>query len=157
MTWKSGSGVWSFLVVAGLLPLVGGCVTGVAPSNPPGYAPGRMITASEIERTGAWNAWDALRRVHLPFAFLEDASGRPFHLSRRGQPVAGRSRGPLVVVDGARTEGLGMLHVIQAGDIATIRVIEGTRAVALFGPMARAGAILIETKNGRDLDRAGQP
>lgn len=126
-----------------LVLLAGGCTTATLSPRDAGQSVGRIITADEIERTGAQNAWEVLRRSSVPLGFYEDHIGRPLHASRRGELTR-----PLVVVDGTLTSGLEQLYLIAAGDISSIRVLDGLDASQRYGQRAGAGAIVIETKRG---------
>ncbi len=135
--------VRSRAVLLWLVLLASGCSAATLPPRSAGLGAGLVITAEEIERTGAKNAWEALRRANLPLAFREDRIGRPLHFSRRGGLTS-----PLVVVDGTLTHGLELLYQIAAGDISSIRVLEALDASQRYGQRGGGGAILIETKRG---------
>ncbi|MGI9183263.1 MAG: TonB-dependent receptor plug domain-containing protein [Longimicrobiaceae bacterium] len=109
---------------------------------------GRIITADEIKRMGAWNAWKVLRRANIPFDFHESRSRPPMHLSRRRARSFSLASEPLVIVDGTRTDGVGLLYDIPASDIASIRVLSGFGATHRYGTGAGGGGIVIETKRG---------
>jgi hypothetical protein len=131
------------------LILAGACSTAGLPRGEAGATDGRLITAEHIERTGARNAWEALQGAHVHLGFDESRDGQPVSLSRRGRRSLLLRSEPLVVLNGARTEGVQLLHQIPASDIASIRVIGGIEATRRFGTGASAGAILIELKGGR--------
>lgn len=130
------------------LLLAAGCALATIPAGQPDPAEGRVITAEQIERTGARNAWEALARAHVHLGFHEDRTGEPIDLSRRGARSFTFSGEPLVMVNGARTEGLQLLHRIPASDIASIRVLGGIDATRRFGTGAGGGALLVELKAG---------
>ncbi len=130
------------------LLLAGGCSRAAVASRRAAPLEGRIITAEEIERTRARNAWEVLRRANVPFDFHESHSGEPVYLSRRGTQSLSFGSEPLVIVNGARTVGLRLLHDIPASDIASIRVLSGFGATHRYGTGAGGGAIVIETKRG---------
>lgn len=133
--------------VASLL-VMAGCGAAALPPTQAGPVGGRIITAEQIERTGARNAWDALVRAHVHLGFFEARTGQPERVSRRGTRSLTSGSEPLVIVNGARTEGLQLLHDIPAGDIASIRLIGGIDATRRYGTGAGGGAILIELRAG---------
>jgi hypothetical protein len=99
----------SVLVVALLVvPLLAGCAGSFGKTGPPA----RVITAADIERLGAHDAWEALER-----------SGAPL----RAEPV-GRSRSatgyiadiPRVIVDGVQMLEIRLLRDIPASLISRI-------------------------------------
>jgi hypothetical protein len=129
--------------------LAAGCAAEVVPRPQAGPVEGRLITAEQIEHTGARNAWDALVRAHVHLGFYETRTGQPVRLSRRGTRSLRSSSEPLVIVNGTRTEGLRLLHDITAADIASIRLLGAIDATRRYGTGAGGGAILIELKDGR--------
>lgn len=148
MSWHAVRTARSFAVPLGLLWLVPGCGGPTMQSGPSGPAEGRLITAEQIEGMGARNAWEVLARAHVPLSFSEGRGGEPAGLSRRGPRSLTSRSDPLVIVDGVRTEGLGLLRDLAASDIAGIRVMSGIDATRRFGTGAGGGAILIEMKRG---------
>lgn len=69
---------------------------------------------------------------------------------RGNRSISGSSE-PLYVVDGVPI--LGDLSLISPDDIASITVLKGASAAALYGSRGQNGAVIIETKTGA----AGQP
>lgn len=128
----------------GLL-LLAGCGPAGAPLTV-GPAPGRVITGDQIERMGVTTAWEVLERAHVHLGVVEDRDGRPGHLSRRGRRSLSSPGEPLVIVNGIRTAGLGILRDIRGSDIAGILVIGGINATNRYGTGASGGAIVIELK-----------
>ena len=111
-------------------------------------AEGRIVTAEQIARSSARDAWDVLRLGHLHLHIAE-SSGRPARVLQRGPVSFLSSEAPVIAVDGIRTAGFDMLRSIPAHHIAAIRVLSGPQATRLYGTGAGGGAILIETRRGR--------
>lgn len=107
--------------------------------------PGKLITAAQIEHTGARNAWDALLRSHVHLSFAEGRAGEGRHLAQRGP----HHQAPLVVVNGVFAVGsYGMLSALPARSIQSIRVLSATQAMTPYGMAASGGAIVIEVRTG---------
>ncbi len=104
-----------------------------------------VITAAQIERSGARTAWEALRRSHVHLSFFEGNGGEARQLGQRGS----YQQAPLVVIDGLpAADGFRQLSQLPAPVIARIRVLTATAAMPRFGAAAGGGAILIETRKG---------
>lgn len=138
-----GSNVPVAALVLFLVLIAAGCRTGTLPAGHPRFGDDGIVTAEEIERTPAQNAYEVLQWANVSASFRETHNGRLVEVSRRGGT-------PAVFVNGVRTEGLDMLWLIDARDIATIRMLDGVQATFLYGGQARFGAILIETKRDAD-------
>jgi hypothetical protein len=110
-----------------------------APARPdPG--PGRvhnLITADEIEATGAGTAYQVIARLRGDF------------LTSRGPSsvAANVAREPTVYVDNAPVGQLQALHNISARDIATIRLLRAADAAQKYGNNHVGGVIEIATKH----------
>lgn len=108
-------------------------------------APGKLITAAQIERTGARTAWEALRRSHVQLSFFENGAGEPHRLAQRGT----FQQAPLIVIDGLpAADGFRQLSQLPAEVILSIRVLSGSTATPLYGTAGGGGAILFETRKG---------
>ncbi len=125
-----------------------GCAYFRSSSPPPERPSAQFITAEEIARSGATNAWDLLRIRARAYEFTEDRYGRPrFIRTRRGRStlsVAGADA-PMVVVDGARLIDLPLLRDISVGAIESIELLNGIAGTATQGTNASAGVIYIHT------------
>jgi TonB-dependent starch-binding outer membrane protein SusC len=76
------------------------------------------------------------------------APGTDFTIVNRGETSLFTNSAPLVVVDGMA---LGTVPPdINPNDIASIRVLKGASAVAIYGERAANGAVIITTKRGGD-------
>lgn len=95
-----------------------------------------LITADEIAKISATNAYDVVKRL------------RPQFLTSRGPTSITNTRvtSPTVYLDGSRYGDVSALVGIDAARIATIRFLSGPEAQARFGVDNVAGAILVTTK-----------
>jgi outer membrane cobalamin receptor len=112
---------------------------------------GKLITAEDIERSGATNAWDALKHSGTHLSQRETASGEPSRLTYRGRSSIMLSPAPVVYVDGARTPDFGHLRQMPAHNIASIRVLAGIEGTRYYGTGGGNGVIVIQTKVSSDL------
>lgn len=127
------------LTVTALAALLGGCVPARAMH---GGDEERVITAAQIESSGARTAWDAVRRL-LPQLNFEGGS-----INHRGQSSIVLTDAVAVVLDGARLADYHALADIPANQIQTIRFISGTRGTTLYGLNSGDGVLVVETKHG---------
>jgi hypothetical protein len=134
------------LALPALLLAATGCSAGTPSGSQRPQPEGRLVSAEQIARSNARNAWEALRWAGVPLQLHESARGRS--ISRRGSRSLVLEAAPLVVVDGAVTHGLAQLQDIPADAIESIRVLGGVSATRLFGARAGGGAIVIETRTG---------
>lgn len=80
------------------------------------------------------------------------ANGRPggaASIRLRGATAIRGSQAPLIIMDGVMMEGT--LADINVDDIASMEVVKGAAASALYGSRAGNGVIVISTKRGKDL------
>jgi outer membrane cobalamin receptor len=113
--------------------------------SPPGE---KLILADEISRTGARNAWEAIKRTSTFLSTMENNRGEPTRLWRRGRGSIMLRESPVIVVDGIIASDLAALASIPAEQIAWIRVLTGSAGTARFGSQGGAGAIMIQTRIG---------
>lgn len=125
--------------------LTAGCITSARNATPLTSA-GRVISAATIERSGATNAWEVLRKVGTHMSFREDARGNPTSLTYRGHSSVRLSPEPLLVVDGAFIERFDYLRDIPAISIETLQILDGTEGTRYFGTGGGNGAIVVSTK-----------
>ena len=125
-----------------------GCAYFRSSSPPAERASAQFITADEIARSGASNAWDLLRIRARAYEFTEDRYGRPrFIRTRRGRStlsVAGADM-PMIVIDGARLTDLVSLRDLSIGSIESVELLNGIAGTATQGTNASAGVIYIHT------------
>lgn len=112
---------------------------------PPGE---KLILADEISRSGARNAWEAIKRTPTFLSTMENGRGEPTRLWRRGRGSIMLRETPIVVVDGVVASDLAALSSIPAEQIAWIRVLTGAAGTARFGTQGGGGAIMIQTRLG---------
>ncbi len=137
-------------VVLYLLVLVPAC--GTTQHQMPRRSSGdaRVITAEQIRKSGATDAWDALRRVGNHLSMRETSSGQPSRLSNRGPSSILLSSEPLVVIDGVRMIDFRTLNSVPANIISSIRILPGYEATTRYGTGAGNGVIVVETKTRPD-------
>ena len=135
-----------------LLPLFWLCAACLHPhpaSGPVGDDGDRiLITEERIARSGALNAWEALKRLAPQFRYGEKRDGRPTSLERRGRSSILLDDAPRVFVDGADVVDFRSLTQIPASTILSIEILGGIEGTTYYGSNAVSGVILIHTKNG---------
>ena len=131
------------LTVTALAALVGGC----APSRTVhGDGEDRVITAAQIDSSGARTAWDAVRKL------LPQLNVGPGTINHRGQSSVVLTDAVLVVLDGARLADYHALADIPAYEVESIRFISGIRGTTRYGLNSGDGVLVIDTKHGRRAD-----
>lgn len=135
---------WRFvhkLVV--LLPpfLLMGCSVGVLPLGLGSGPPKQVITAAEIQDSGATNAWEVLER-----------NGASLQLADERMPERERKRLeltdlPRVVVDGIQMLEVRLLRDIPAHLISRIRILSGFRGDPVYNTGSANDIIVIETRS----------
>jgi outer membrane cobalamin receptor len=110
------------------------------------HGEGRVITAEQIRKSGATNAWDALRRVGTHLTMRETSNGQPARLMNRGPSSILLSSDPLVVIDGVRMIDFRTLDQVPAQIISSIRILAGHEGTTRYGTGAGNGVIVVETK-----------
>jgi outer membrane cobalamin receptor len=131
-----------------LTVVLAGC--GPANKNPDTVtAPGTfLITAEQIEKSGASTAWQVLRQ-HAPMLTMrEDRNGRPQSMGRRGRSSFLLDEAPMILLDGVRVPDFHALDAIDARSILTILIYDGVEGTTYYGTDATSGVILIKTKDG---------
>ena len=144
--------------VAGVLIALCACAPPQATQSRHVYlSPGeKLILADEISRTGARNAWEAIKRTPTFLSTMENGRGEPTRLWRRGRGSILLRETPIVVVDGVIASDLATLSSIPAEQIAWIRVLTGSAGTARFGTQGGGGAIMIQTRLGEPVALARQ-
>ena len=112
---------------------------------------GRVITAAQIERSGATDAWDVLRRSSTSLSLSERGNGEPSRIARRGQSSVFLKDVPRVFVDGMEMSDFRYLRQVPANSIVTMRILTGIEATTYYGTNSGSGVIVIHTKHGPDL------
>lgn len=106
-----------------------------------------VITAADIERSGAKNAWEALRRHggnHL--LIRENARSDDARITHRGANSLLLSNQILVIVDGVHLTGWSYLREIPAFSVADIRIMSAREATLKYGTPAGNGAVVVRTR-----------
>jgi TonB-linked SusC/RagA family outer membrane protein len=113
------------------------------------------VGEEQLKEVPATSAAGALQGK-IAGATIVQASGRPGEAASirlRGSTALRGSSSPLIIIDGVMVEGT--LSDINVDDIASMEVVKGAAASALYGSRAGNGVISIATKRGSALN-AGQ-
>jgi outer membrane cobalamin receptor len=114
-------------------------------------APGTyLITAEQIEKTGAQNAWQVLQQAAPMLLTQNDKDGRPAKLTRRGRSSFLLDDSPVVLLDGVRIPDFRNLDTIGAESIRSISILDGVEGTTYYGTNSGSGVILIKTKDGSE-------
>ena len=108
-----------------------------------------MITAEQIEKSGAHTAWQVLRQDAPMLTIREDRNGRPLSLGRRGRSSFMLDEAPMILLDGVRIPDFHALESIDAQSIFTILIYDGVEGTTYYGTDAVSGVIVIRTKDGQ--------
>jgi len=135
-----------------LIPLciAAGCKTGgTHPESPKDEAyHAHVITAEAIQRSGATDAWEVLKRLSTTARATEAYDGEPERLHpKRGHGSLVLRDDPVVYVDGVPLSDIRALRQIGASDIDNIEEMGSIEATAYFGTNSNAGVILIHSKS----------
>lgn len=135
------------LLAAALACALPGCATvstGEAPE--PSRAQGHLITRAEIERSGARDAWEAIRRNANHLRFTEDRDGDPTWIgAQRGSTSLAARDAILLVVDGALMGDSRYLREIPASTVAWIQILSGREGTTRYGPAGGNGVVVVRT------------
>ncbi|NOY36597.1 MAG: SusC/RagA family TonB-linked outer membrane protein [Chlorobi bacterium] len=128
-------------------------VSGVASGTPKKKLSVSVATVSEkeLKEVPATSAATALQGKVAGVTVVQ-ATGTPgsaASIRLRGATQFRGSSAPLIIVDGVQLEGT--LADINVDDIATMEVVKGAAASALYGSRAGNGVIVISTKRGKGL------
>lgn len=139
-------------IAAGVLLAVNVCAcaraqseTGARPDHDP-----NLITREDIIRSGATDAFEALRLAHTMIS-LSEARGqmtlaRDVQATSRGRSSLVLSPQMLLVVDDVLRLDLAALHEIPADNVAWIRVMTSLEATPIYGTEGGNGAIVVKTR-----------
>ena len=129
---------------------VAGCGPAAHQNAATAAAPGTfLITAEQIQKSGATTAWQVLKH-HAPMLTLrEDRNGRPQSMGRRGRSSFVLDEAPMVLVDGVRVPDFHALETIDAHSINSILIYDGVEGTTYYGTGAASGVIVITSKNGQ--------
>ena len=127
------------LTVTALAALLGGCVPSQAMH---GNGEDRLITAAQIDSSGARTAWDAVRKL------LPQLNFGPGTINHRGQSSVVLTDAVAVILDGARLADYHALADIPADQVQRIRFISGIRGTTRYGLNSGDGVLVVDTKHG---------
>jgi outer membrane cobalamin receptor len=135
-----------------LIPLLitAGCKTGGGNGDGPNDQAyhAHLITAQAIERSGATDAWEVLKRLSTVARATEAYDGEPERLHpKRGHGSIVLRDDPMVYIDGVPLSDIRALRQIGASDIDNIEEMGSIEATAYFGTNSNAGVILIHSKS----------
>ncbi len=135
-----------------LVPLLiaAGCKTGggSADSRKDDAYHAHVITAEAIERSGATDAWEVLKRLSTTARTTEAYDGEPERLHpKRGHGSVYLRDDPMVYIDGVPLSDIRALRQLGASDIDQIEEMGSIEATAYFGTNSNAGVILIRSKS----------
>lgn len=141
MRWQNTAFV-SIVAIAVVLPV--SCTpTRKHELEPKGNA--RYITRADIERTGAVNGWDALKKSGTFLTLSEKRSGE-IRASQRGRSSFLLSSQLLLIVDEIVMNDLNILRDIPADNIEWMRVLSGSEGTPSYGTPASNGVLVVRTR-----------
>jgi outer membrane cobalamin receptor len=108
-----------------------------------------LITAEQIEKTGARTAWQVLKQSAPMLQTSDDRNGRPAKLGRRGRTSFLLDDAPAILLDGVRVPDFRALDDIDAQSIFTIYIYDGIEGTTYYGTNSGSGVIVIKTKAGQ--------
>jgi hypothetical protein len=114
------------------LPILIACASGGATGRD-----ANVITAPELSRSRATNAYDAIRRIHPELLRTRDP----------GSVVYFKASRPAVAVDNVIVGGIEVLRAMPLDTVARIEYISAWKAAKLYGATFGNGVMLIETRS----------
>ncbi len=111
----------------------------------PNDADGIIITREQIEKSGARDGWEALRRAATHLKFQYTRQGTDVKVTHRGVDSFLLDPQVLLVLDGAHVQGLSILETILARNIDYIQVLPGRVGVVRYGTSAGHGVVVVKT------------
>ncbi len=136
--------VWLFLFV---LTALAAC-HGARPRTGPDPRTAIVVTAEQIEKSGATTAWQALQLTVPVVVFqgtTQSGSDKRLHVRRRGRTSIYLNDDPRVFLDHVRVVDLSVLDNMPARDIAAIVVLNGLDGTTYYVTSAVNGVVLIFT------------
>ena len=134
---------------ASLVVMLLGCGPGVhSGGSNAGPAGTFLITAEQIQRSGARTAWEALKQNAPMLTLRDDRNGRPASMGRRGRSSFLLDEAPVIMLDGVRVPDFHALDTIEAQSILTIVIYNGVEGTTYYGTDAVSGVVVIKTKDG---------
>jgi hypothetical protein len=114
------------------LPILIACASGGATGRD-----ANVITAPELSRSQATNAYDAIRHIRPEFLRSRDP----------GSVVYFRASRPAVAVDNVIVGGIEVLQAMPLDTVARIEYVSAWKAAKLYGATFGNGVMLIETRS----------
>lgn len=133
------------LAMAATLVLASCAASPSAEGSDPNPRDGQIITRDDIARTGARDAWDALRMAgtHLNIQFPRE--GSPARVTHRGVDSFVLSPEVLLVVDGTHMSSLETLKDIRAVNVDYIQILSARVGVVKYGTAGGNGVVVVRT------------
>ncbi|MDR9414730.1 MAG: TonB-dependent receptor [Gracilimonas sp.] len=143
-------------------------VTGIASSTSRSVSPVAIskVNAEELQETNTYTGISELLGGKVSGLTVQPASGNPGggirFVVRSGGGLGGNGQ-PIIYIDGTRVDnsqiegfgvggqGIGALADLNPNDIASVDVLKGPAAAALYGTSGSNGVVLITTKDGRGI------
>ena len=127
-----------------------GCGHAAKQTSPNQTAPGTfLITAEQIDKSGAHNVWQVLKHNAPMLTLREDSNGRPARMGRRGQSSFLLDEAPMVMLDGVRVPDFHALESMDAQSVFSILIYDGVEGTTYYGTGAASGVIVITSKSGQ--------
>ena len=133
-----------------LVASVSGCASAHHGAGSTARRDPNLITREDIVRSGATDAFEALRLANTHIS-LSEARGqmtltRDVQATSRGRSSLVLSAQMLLVVDDVQRLSVAALHDIPADNVAWIRVLTSLEATPLYGTEGGNGAIVVRTR-----------
>lgn len=107
-----------------------------------------VITADQIARSNARDAWEVIRFSGVPLRLFDAGSRGVSRIQRRGRSSILLDDGAIVIVDGARMSDPDGLKNVRAERIHLMEIMNASRATQVFGTGAVGGAVVVWTGAG---------
>ncbi len=127
-----------------LVLAVGACAHGSPRPARPEPGSSRVITREQILRSGAVDAWQALKHFATFLEIKENRRGEG-RVYQRGRASFLLSSELMLVVDEAQVADFQYLRQIPAETIDYIRVLKGPEGTAAYGTGAGNGVVVVRT------------
>lgn len=122
-------------------------------STRPERESGRVITREQITRSGAVDAWQALRHFATFLEIKENRRGDGGHVYQRGRGSFLLSSELMLIVDEIQVADFQYLKQIPAETVDYIRVLKGAEGTTQYGTGAGNGVVVVRTGPPPDVAR----
>lgn len=122
-------------------------------SSHPQRESGRVITREQIRRSGAVDAWQALRHFATFLEIKENRRGDGGRVYQRGRGSFLLSSELMLIVDEIQVADFQYLKQIPAETVDYIRVLQGAEGTAQYGTGAGNGVVVVRTGPPPDVAR----